>query len=133
MAQKDLFNARHDAQRREKALKRLLEKRTETEKRFHEEGFKGMEVSWYRLYQSFFQKSDHDLEMARIRLQKGEERVFFLTVFFAAGLTFAAADFFFDFFFSSRPESAITITLLHGSDIEIHSGATGHRISDGTL
>ena len=74
-AQKDLFSARHEAQRREKALKRLVEKRIETEKRYLEEGFKGMEVSWYRIYQSFFKKSEYDLEMARIRLQKGAERV----------------------------------------------------------
>lgn len=74
-AQKELFSARHEALKRQKVLKRLVEKRTETEKRYREEGFRGMEVSWYRIYQSFFQKSDHDLEMARIRLQKGEERV----------------------------------------------------------
>jgi len=74
-AQKDLFSARHEAVRRQKALKRLIEKRTEREKRFREERDKGMEVSWYRIYQSFFQKSDHDLELARIRLEKGEERV----------------------------------------------------------
>ena len=74
-AQKDLFSARHEARRREEALDRLVEKRIETEKKYREEGVKGMEVSWYRIYQSFFKKSEYDLEMARIRLQKGAERV----------------------------------------------------------
>ena len=74
-AQKNLFNARHEALRRDKALKRLVEKRIETERKCREEGLRGMDVSWYRIYQSFLQKSDHDLEKARIRLQKGEEKV----------------------------------------------------------
>ncbi len=74
-AQKNLFNARHEALKRDKSLKRLVEKRIQTERRCREEGTKGMDVSWYRIYQSFLQKSDHDVEMARIRLQKGEARV----------------------------------------------------------
>lgn len=74
-AQKDLFSARHEAQRLEKALKRLGEKRIETEKKCREEGAKGIDVPWYRIYQAFFQKSDHDLDRARIRLREGEEEV----------------------------------------------------------
>jgi flagellar protein FliJ len=74
-AQKHLFNARHEALKREKILKQLVEKRTNTERKYHEETSDGMEVPWYRIYQSFFQKSDHDLAAARIRIQKGNERV----------------------------------------------------------
>ena len=74
-AQKHLFNARHEALKREEILKQLAEKRSKTERKYHEETSEGMEVSWYRIYQTFFQKSDHDLETARIRLQQGNETV----------------------------------------------------------
>ena len=74
-AQKNLFHARHEALKREEALKQLVEERIETQKKYHEETSEGIDVSWYRIYQSFFRKSDHDLAMAHIRLQKGTERV----------------------------------------------------------
>ncbi len=74
-AQKNLFNARNEALRRGKALERLVQGRIETERECREEKAKGMDVPWYRIYQSFLQKSDHDVEMAHIRLQKGEARV----------------------------------------------------------
>ena len=74
-AQKHLFNARHEALKREEVLKRLIEKRFETERNYRKGTSKGMEVSWYRIYQTFFQKSDRDLEMARIHLQQGNEMV----------------------------------------------------------
>ena len=74
-AQKHLFNARHEALKREEILKQLAEKRSKTERKYHEETSEGMEVSWYRIYQTFFQKSDHDLAMARIRIKKGNETV----------------------------------------------------------
>jgi flagellar export protein FliJ len=74
-AQKNLFNARQEALKREKALERLIKKRIETEKRCREEGAKGMDVPWYGIYQAFLEKSDHDVETARNRLQKGEARV----------------------------------------------------------
>ena len=74
-AQKHLFHARHEALKREEVLKRLIEKRLETERNYRQGTSQGMEVSWYRIYRTFFQKSDHDLEMARIRLQKGNDMV----------------------------------------------------------
>ena len=74
-AQKNLFNAKNEAQKREKALERLIKTRIETEKQCREEGAKGMDVPWYRIYQSFLEKSDRDVETARNRLQKGEARV----------------------------------------------------------
>ena len=74
-AQKNLFNARHKALMREEVLKQLVEKRIEMERKYREETTEGVDVSWYRIYQSFFRKSDHDLAMARIRIQKGNEKV----------------------------------------------------------
>ena len=74
-AQKNLFNAKNEAQKREKALERLIKTRIETEIQCREEGAKGMDVPWYRIYQSFLEKSDRDVETARNRLQKGEARV----------------------------------------------------------
>jgi flagellar FliJ protein len=74
-AQKHLFHARYEALKREEVLRRLMEKRLETERNYRKKTSEGMEVSWYRIYQTFFQKSDHDLETARIRLQKGNETV----------------------------------------------------------
>ncbi len=74
-AQKNLFNAKNEALKREKALDGLIQTRIETDKRCREEGAKGMDVSWYRIYRSFLEKSDHDVETARSRLQKGEARV----------------------------------------------------------
>jgi flagellar export protein FliJ len=47
----------------------------ETERRCREEEARGMDVPWYRIYQSFLEKSDHDIEKAHDRLQKGEARV----------------------------------------------------------
>ena len=61
--------------KREELLKRLVEKRSKAERKYHEGTSDGMEVAWYRIYQSFFQKSDHDLAMARISVQKGNERM----------------------------------------------------------
>jgi flagellar FliJ protein len=74
-AQKHLYNARHEALKREEALKQLVEKRLDTERNYREGTSEGMAVSWYRIYQAFFQRSDQDLAMARIRLQKGTEKV----------------------------------------------------------
>ena len=74
-AQKNLYNARNEALRREKTLERLVQGRIETDRQCRAEGAKGVDVPWYRIYQSFLQKADHDLETARIRLQKGEENV----------------------------------------------------------
>jgi flagellar export protein FliJ len=74
-AQKNLFNAKNEALKREKVLEGLIQTHTETGKRCREEGAKGMDVPWYRIYQSFLEKSDRDVETARSRLQKGEARV----------------------------------------------------------
>ena len=74
-AQKNLYNARNEALRREKTLERLVQGRIETDRQCREEGAKGVDVPWYRIYQSFLGKSGHDIEMARNRLQKGEARV----------------------------------------------------------
>ena len=74
-AQKNLFNAKNEALKREKVLEGLIQTRTETGKRCREEGAKGMDVPWYRIYQSFLEKSERDVETARSRLQKGEARV----------------------------------------------------------
>ena len=74
-AQKNLFNAKNEASKRENALERLVQGRIETERQCCEEKAKGMGVPWYRIYQSFLEKSDHDVEMARNSLQKGAARV----------------------------------------------------------
>ena len=70
-----MFSARREALKREEVLKQLVEKRVETERKYREEKSEGMDVPWYRIYHAFFRKSDHDLGMARVRLQKGNERV----------------------------------------------------------
>jgi flagellar export protein FliJ len=74
-AQKNLYNARNEALRREKMLERLVQGRHETERRCREERVKGMDVPWYRIYQAFLEKSDQDVELARNQVQKGEARV----------------------------------------------------------
>ena len=73
-AQKNLYSARREALSREKALKRLVERRMATERKCRDEGFRGMDVPLYRIYQSFLQKSNDDLETARIQLQEEEQK-----------------------------------------------------------
>lgn len=74
-AQKSLFNAKNEVLNRERALERLVQARIETDRRCCEESVKGIEVPWYRIYQSFLLKSEQDVETARTRLQKGQARV----------------------------------------------------------
>ena len=74
-AQKNLFNAKSEVLKREKALEKLVQTRIETDRRCREESVKGMDVPRYRIYQSFLINSDRDVEIARTRLQKGEARV----------------------------------------------------------
>ncbi|MBW2642261.1 MAG: flagellar export protein FliJ [Deltaproteobacteria bacterium] len=75
MAQIDLFNARNECIRREKEVKRLSKKRIEIAKDCIDEGFKGMNVPRYKIYQAYLCKLDNDLESAHISLSQEKENV----------------------------------------------------------
>ena len=75
MAQIDLFNARNECIRREKEVKRLSKKRIEIAKDCIDEGFKGMNVPRYKIYQTYLCKLDNDLELAYISLSQEKENV----------------------------------------------------------
>lgn len=75
MAQIDLFNARNECLKREKEIKRLDEKRITIAKNCMDEELKGIDVPRYKVYQTYLQKIDHDLESAHISLKEGEEDV----------------------------------------------------------
>ena len=75
MAQIDLFNARNECIRREKEVKRLSKKRIEIAKDCITEGFKGMNVPRYKIYQAYLYKIDNDLELAHISLTQEKENV----------------------------------------------------------
>jgi len=74
-AQIDLFNAKNECLRREKEIIRLDEQRIAIAKNCMDEGFKGIDVPRYKIYQTYLQKIDHDLESAHISLKEGEEDV----------------------------------------------------------
>lgn len=74
-AQIDVFSSRNEYTGREREIKRLAEKRMEIARGCRDEGFRGVDVPLYRIYRSFLEKLDHDLEGARISLKKAEEEV----------------------------------------------------------
>ncbi len=75
MAQIDLFNARNECIRREKEVKGLSKKRIEIAKDCIDEGFKGMNVPRYKIYQAYLYKLENDLESAHISLSQEKENV----------------------------------------------------------
>ncbi|MBW1715341.1 MAG: flagellar export protein FliJ [Deltaproteobacteria bacterium] len=74
-AQRDLVNAHNEQARRKKMAKELRNKRDDISKECSDETFKGIDVSSYRLYTSFLQSLNQDLERAHTSLKQGEERV----------------------------------------------------------
>ena len=74
-AQGDLFNAKNECMKKEEEIQRLSMKRTEIANECSDEGFRGMVVPMYQIYQVFRQKLDHDLERIHISLKEGEEKV----------------------------------------------------------
>jgi len=74
-AQRDLFNAKNEYIGSEKEIERLAERRVEIAITCSQEGFKGIDVPLYRIYRSFMQGLEHDLERAHINLKKAEEKV----------------------------------------------------------
>ena len=74
-AQRDLFNARNEQKNREIGVKRLGGKRVETAQQCSEEVFQGIDVPRYRMYRSFLETLNSDLESARVSLKEGQEEV----------------------------------------------------------
>jgi flagellar FliJ protein len=74
-AQRDLVNARDEQVRREKVAKELGDQRMDTAKECSDETFKGIDVPSYRLFISFLQSLNQDLERAHMSVKQGEEKV----------------------------------------------------------
>ena len=74
-AQRDLFNARHEQAQRKRAAEQLADKRTEAAEACTDEGFKGIDVPRYHLYQSFLRSLNNDLHRAHLKLRQGEEAI----------------------------------------------------------
>jgi len=74
-AQIDVFSSRNEYIGREREIKRLSKKRMEIARGCRDEGFRGIDVPLYKIYRSFLQKLNHDLEGAHISLKKAEEQV----------------------------------------------------------
>lgn len=74
-AQKAVFNARNKYMKMEKEVLGLAEKRSELFDKCCEEGNNGICVPVYRLYQTFIQKIDDDLEEAHVRLNEEKEKI----------------------------------------------------------
>lgn len=75
VAQVDLSNARHEYMKSEEEIQMLARKRIEIAKKCSDEGFKGIVVPMYQIYQAFLKKLDHNLERAHISLKEREEKV----------------------------------------------------------
>ena len=75
VAQMDLFNAKIECIRREKKVKRLSEKRKEIAKSCIDEEDKGIDVPRYKIYLSYLNKIEHDLESAHTLLKQEKENV----------------------------------------------------------
>lgn len=75
MAQRDLYDANLEVQRRRQEVERIEEEKTETTRRCSDEGSHGMEVARYQIYQDFLRGLGHTMERALLNLKAGEERV----------------------------------------------------------
>jgi len=74
-AQIDVFNARNECQKREKEVLRLVEKKEGISEECGEKEARGMRVPEYKIFKTFLNKIDCDLEDAHIRLDEGKEKV----------------------------------------------------------
>ena len=74
-AQIDVFNARNECKKREKKVIKLVEQKSEILEECNEEETKGMCVPVYRIFKTFLQKIDYDLEEAHLRLNEEKENV----------------------------------------------------------
>jgi flagellar FliJ protein len=74
-AHRDLVNARHEQEQRNRAAKQLADKRMEAAEDCTEEGFKGMDVPRYHLYKSFLLRLNKDINKAHRKLRQGEEEI----------------------------------------------------------
>jgi flagellar FliJ protein len=74
-AHRDLVNARHEQEQRNRAAKQLADKRMESAEACTEEGFKGMDVPRYHLYKSFLLRLNKDINKAHRKLRQGEEEI----------------------------------------------------------
>lgn len=74
-ARKNLLDARNQCMERENRVKRLAGKRIESIIQYRDEAMKGLDVSMYKIYQTFMQKLDHDLERAHMDFQEEEKKV----------------------------------------------------------
>jgi flagellar FliJ protein len=74
-AHRDLVNARHEQEQRNRAAKQLADKRMEAAEACTEEGFEGMDVPRYHLYKSFLLRLNKDINKAHRKLRQGEEEI----------------------------------------------------------
>lgn len=74
-AQKDLFRAKQELLSREQEIHKLKEAKWNVARRCREEVIQGIHVPQFDLYRCFLQKLNAELEKAKIRLKKGEEKV----------------------------------------------------------
>ena len=74
-AQKDLLYAKNEQMRRKKEIECLAVKRKEIARECIDEGFQGIAVPRYQLYQNFLNKLDYELEETIHRLKEDDKRV----------------------------------------------------------
>jgi flagellar FliJ protein len=75
LARRELYIARNEYRDMEKTIEKWANERVETSKKWSEEGLKGVDVPRYQLYRAFLAKLNHDLETARLSLEKAEQKV----------------------------------------------------------
>jgi len=74
-AQINVFQARSECQKKEKEVLRLVEQRTKISEECSKEETEGISVPVYQIFQAFYQKTNHDLNEAHLRLNEEKENV----------------------------------------------------------
>lgn len=74
-AQQAVFNSRNKYMKTEKEILGLVDNKTETSEKCSLEGSTGVSVPLYRIYQTFLEKIEDDLEKAHARLNEEEEKI----------------------------------------------------------
>jgi flagellar export protein FliJ len=74
-AQRDVHNARKEQKNREIRVRGLGDKRVEIARQCSTETSQGIDVPRYRMYRSFLETLNSDLESALVSLEKGEEEI----------------------------------------------------------
>ena len=74
-AQIDLYNARSEFVKLEKAIENLEDVKKKIGEKCDYEEFNGIEIPRYKIYQTFLAKLEHDIEKAHIKLKKKEKEI----------------------------------------------------------